>query len=251
MGRLLTLLAGGGAEAPFTPASVAGLILDLDFSDASGLFQASNGTGVVSADNDPIGFATDASAAGRHHTQPTAGSRPLYRTNAQNGLSAAQFDGVARHLVSSLAFTGVAAATAFLVVKCDADPGVSGKTGLWQYGVGLATHFPFTDGVVYDDFGTGARKTTGNPAASLAQWNVYEVTSKENGWTDWVNGAQHHTTGTNAVAWPTQPNTTLGKSLGSVWFAGYIGRVLVYNSDLAAGDRAALRAYLKAQWGTP
>lgn len=61
----------------------------LDYSDAAKLFQLSNGTTAVSANDDPIGYATDLSGNTRHATQATALNRPLYKAAEPR----AQWDG--------------------------------------------------------------------------------------------------------------------------------------------------------------
>jgi len=53
-----------------------------DFKNPSKLFQNSNGTGIVSAENDPIGYVSDLSGNANHATQATAGIRPLFSDGA-------------------------------------------------------------------------------------------------------------------------------------------------------------------------
>lgn len=74
-----------GGAAAFDPASgFSGGIQGgaYDFFDAATLFQNSNGTGAVSALNDPIGYASDLSGNGNHATQATALNRPLSNSGA-------------------------------------------------------------------------------------------------------------------------------------------------------------------------
>ena len=52
--------------------------------DPAELWQASDGTTAVSADNDPIGRAVDQSANARHANQSTSGARPRFRTGTPN-----------------------------------------------------------------------------------------------------------------------------------------------------------------------
>lgn len=51
-----------------------------DFSDEATLKQTSAGTGDVTADTNPIGYASDKSGQARHLIQPTAANKPLYRS---------------------------------------------------------------------------------------------------------------------------------------------------------------------------
>lgn len=81
--RLLRPRASGVA---FGPRSITSLAAWYDASDASSLFQNSNGTTAVSALNDPVGRWSDKSGNSRHLLQTTNSYRPLYRPADQNGL---------------------------------------------------------------------------------------------------------------------------------------------------------------------
>lgn len=64
----------------------------IDFSDTTKLFDATSGGSNVTSGTG-IARAEDKSGNGRHFTQSTAGSRPTYTSNRQNGLGAAVYDG--------------------------------------------------------------------------------------------------------------------------------------------------------------
>lgn len=93
-GRLSLLGAGkqtaGGEE--WTPLSISGCKLWLDFSDADTLFTDA-GTTKVSTDGQPVYQANDKSGTDNHALQATADARPTYKVNQQNSLSALYFDG--------------------------------------------------------------------------------------------------------------------------------------------------------------
>lgn len=81
MPRAIIAAGAGGGGAAFDPASLFGpsdhgAIIDL--TDASLLFQSNAGTGAVSADNDPIGYATDLGPDGKPVLQAAAASKPLW-----------------------------------------------------------------------------------------------------------------------------------------------------------------------------
>ncbi len=63
-----------------------------DFSDISTLWQDSGMTTPVTTNGDPIGAVEDKTVNAQHLTQATAGNRPTYTTNVQNGLSVADTD---------------------------------------------------------------------------------------------------------------------------------------------------------------
>ena len=57
-----------------------------DPSDTTTLFQDSAGTTPVTASGQPVGLMLDKSGRGNHATQPTAGSRPIYRRGDSRGV---------------------------------------------------------------------------------------------------------------------------------------------------------------------
>lgn len=71
-----------------------------DPSDTTTLFQDSAGTTPVTASGQPVGLMLDKSGRGNHATQPTAGSRPIYRRGDSRGvvnllLRSSEFDNAA------------------------------------------------------------------------------------------------------------------------------------------------------------
>lgn len=87
-------LMGGGAAAvaPIAPSSVTGLLCWHDFSIIGSLFTDAAMTIPVTADGDVIGAVVDQSVNARTATQSTTSSKPKYKVNIQNGLSAALAD---------------------------------------------------------------------------------------------------------------------------------------------------------------
>lgn len=152
--------------------------------------------------------------------------------------------------------TGFTAGEAFMVVKCNADPASSSGTSahpLSQWGSdATAAHYPFTDGVIYDDFGSTARLTTGNPSTSLATWHVYDVRSASASWIRSINGAtagaDFFSTGTNTVGWGTTPQ--LGKDNGNLTLA-YLAEVIFYSRilDDATERKPVIHVYLNTKYG--
>jgi hypothetical protein len=68
----------------------------LDPSDATSLFQNSNGTGAVTATSDPVGRISDKSGRGKHLTQATAGARPTW-----NSAGYIQTDGSSQYIYTT------------------------------------------------------------------------------------------------------------------------------------------------------
>lgn len=204
----------------------------------------------ASSDTDPVGAWDDASGNGRHFTQGTAGDRPLLRTAFVNGHAAVQFDGVSDYLDGPDAFSGLTAAEVFLVVIADDETPVGGNpTGLWRFGTDtVSTHFPYEDGNIYDQFGTTARKSTGNPTPSLESWRLYNVVTVGGEWTSFIDGTQHYTTATNTVGFSAL--CTLGRNVhNGDFFGGKVAELILYSSKLDAGDKANVKTYIADKFG--
>lgn len=82
---------GGGGG--FTPASLTGLELWLDFSDASTVFSDAGVT--LASNNDTIQQVNDKSGNARHASQANPSFRPTFKTAFQNSLSVSDFGGSA------------------------------------------------------------------------------------------------------------------------------------------------------------
>jgi hypothetical protein len=221
----------GAAGVVFSPDDIAGLV---------GWWKADS---LSLSDNDAITTWPDSSGNGNTFAGAIG---PTYKTAIQNGLPVARFDGVDDVLNQTpIAWTNL---TVFIVVKVPADPAaVQEDTGLWQMSTGSSTHYPFTDGVVYDGAGSDTRKTVGDLTPSLAAFRLYEVRSTSGEWTAWLDGSQVFTTGTNTVATPT--DMRLGENGLGNQFEGDIGEMLVYDAALSDTDREAVETYLADKWG--
>ena len=246
----VTQPAAAAAVPAWIPTDIAGLALWIDFSDATKLFTDA-GTTPVSSDGDAIYQANDKSGNNRHITQSTSGARPAYKTNVQNGLSIARFDGSSDFFSVPNFLTALSIGEVFIVVKIDTDPPANAaQTGLWKIGSDtVATHFPYTDSGVYDDFGSTVRKTSGNPTAALTTPRTYHVISKSSLWTSWVNETQHYTTATNTVEFTIAG--TIGKSsdAGNSYFLdGDIAEIVLYGAELSSADKALVAGYLTGKW---
>ena len=195
-----------------------------------------------------------------NHLSGTVGSvNPLYRDGTtveginghpcariRNG-TASCFFAYASHILS-----GASAGEIFVVAQVDADPPAStARSGFWYFNPStFNTHHPWTDGNVYDSWGTTARKTVGNPAPSLAAMHIWNVNSQAAGWTAYLNGSVIYTTGTNTVRFSTGAETTprIGTSTGKVEMDGLIGEIIVYTRSLSSDERTAVTNYLNARW---
>ena len=242
----------------FSPISVSGLTLWLK-ADA----------GVALGSSNQIAVWMDQSGHTNDATQVNDYDRPLYITNAVNGLPSVWFSGTNSSVWTNSYFNlpntllnGATGAEAFVVVRT-AENRPSAHHSLWEMGGDPQPYkmFPDTDGSIKDDFGSGSLHTVGTPAAPLNEFNVYQVSSHTNDWAAWFNGVLLYQTNVNTVQFPTQivwpyfGYYTLGGSpfYGTDglpnFFAGEIAEVLVFNCALTTNDRAALNIYLNGKYG--
>lgn len=228
---LVDSISGGG----FSPTQITGLWTWLA---ADAITGSSNGA-TLNQWNDQSG--------NDRHAVLGAGT-PTYQTNVVNGLPVVRFNGTDSYytLPSMAALT---AGTAFVVIKRNLDPPIDGnKTGLWTMGTDTQpTAWPWTDGIIYEEFGTTARKTTVNPTPSLASWRLYMVRSAANDWSSYLDGTSLFSTGTNTVGFPSAPR--LGAHTATFLFDGDIAEFLLYSTAVSAADRDSIEAYLAAKYG--
>lgn len=91
-----------------TPLSLPGLVLWLDASDASTLYDAVSGGSLVAADG-TVARWNDKSGQNNHATQATSGARPVRKLAIQNGLDVLRFDATDDGFATPLNLTATAA----------------------------------------------------------------------------------------------------------------------------------------------
>jgi len=200
-----------------------------------------------------IGSWRDGSGAGHDATQATTVRQPAYNATLINGMPTVFFDASSAgsekifSLAGSLSLT---AGHALLVGQSTSlTPPVAARTGLWHLGGGSpsATSFPFTDGLINDDFGSSTRYACGAPVVSITTPYCYEVQATSSSWASFFNGAAQFSNPTNTVAWP--GTLELGGNLAAgVFFDGHLAEVLLFDHVLESGERNALVAYLNQRY---
>lgn len=253
---------------PFGPASVSGLQLWLDASDASTLYDATSGGSLVAADG-TVARWQDKSGNGRHAIQSEANRRPVRKTAIVNGRDALTFDGTSDQLLadgSAFEF-GSAGFSVFVVGRGDLassdircilcmqanDSAQSGilrielTTSAWQ--------------VASRSTDTGAGATTDSSSYAQDTLNVITVTRSENTLTARKNGASFGTrtiSGSITRSAEGQPpplaigsfdsNPNYANQKAYFW-SGEVCEVIVYHSTISTADREAVESYLITKWG--
>jgi hypothetical protein len=269
--------------ATFTPATITGLQLWLDASDATTLYDATSGGSLVAADGGVARW-EDKSGNARHATQGTSGSRPLRKASVQGGKDVLRFDGSndSLSIASSTATFKLlhsADSTVFLVFKSGttANPGQAGYVVL-ATGNGSSSQIGFELATIDSD------PSTANDAVSVftvrgssGTWPVYtfennyfasntfglislvskpadatasnRVALRKNGGNLSTNNAP---SGVQTVNTGNASNDLAIGAYGgqaSGFLNGDIAEIIVYDSALSDANREAVENYLLAKWG--
>lgn len=199
---------------------------------------------------------TDQSSNNKNLTQVTSGLRPTLDTTGLNGMNVVDFDAATIQWfdLPLSTFTGATSASVYLVIKIDNDPpGSTPKTGLWRTGhAANMTHFPFTDGNVYQDFTRSTVVNTGNPTASLASWRIVGMHSVTNDWAMFVDGVSHFSTATSTFS-VSLGSISVGRSddgAGNfVYLDGKIAEIYFTKAKQSSTEREKCEGYLAHRWG--
>ncbi len=206
------------------------------------------------ADNDPVGNAINGGSGG--DWTATGSNRPTYKTSiTPTSKPVFRCDGTDDFLTSPDSFAALTAGSAFVVVKIANDPpGSAAQSGLWSIGDGNNTHFPFTDGHVYDCAFISTRPDTGDPSLSLASaFRVYGVTAAAGDWNTYIDGSLQFNTATSTIDCAIEPRIGASQAGGgspTYCLDGDIAAFVVYDSTLSSGDRADITTYLTQRYIT-
>ena len=229
---------------PFTPASISGLQLWLDASDASTLFQNSNGTTAATADGDPVGYWGDKSGNGRHATQSDGTKKPALKVANQNGKNTTLFDGsndflqTASSGLTTIPYTYLIAfrpmATDLVTRRCFCGVNAVGNLDIFQ-GLGprkwsLYANYPY--GV------------NGGQAIAGTKYLVYALVNSSSSVLDYNGSVLTGNAGSGV------PNGfyVAGLPAYSEYGNNYYYEILVYNKLLSNTEITNCKNYLNAKW---
>ena len=198
----------------------------------------------------------DSHTGARHFAQATAGNRPTWVTNAINTtLPALRFDptvvdtpATAQYLLGPSASALTAGEIFIVVKKAGADPGDGTKASLWDFEAnGNSNVYPYSDGHIYDGWGSGSRYDSGDPTPSVNTWRLYNVVSTSSEWTSFIDGTQQFTTSPGNVAFGI-PNLGRDTNTGK-GFGGDVAELIMYSAKCSAPDKVQTKAYIAAKYG--
>lgn len=181
-------------------------------------------------------------SSGNARTATLQNGTPKWRSGASgvgpNGKACVSFNGSSNFLVPNF-FSAYTEGEIFVYMKNASDPTTGSPAspiGSWGTS-GSTDHTPFTDGIIYDGWGSTVRKTTINPVANTALWTLYNVRSKSGLWINALNGERLWGTLTNTVGFSTAG--LIGKSVSN-YFLGDVAEIQFYDHVLSNTDRSTV-----------
>lgn len=252
--RLITVL---GQQVIPDPTAISGLWGWWDLSDITQLKSDTAGTTAVSANGDTIGRILDKSGNSRTMIAPNNVNRPIYRTNIQNGKSAASwFEDAGVDLLTATATLASSDLTMFVAFKTQSS--IAGAT---QYGIFTAYHS--TNGGSRIMIESTASKISGQTSPTTASILSSSAATTS---TNYIVSYQVATTprkrlvingtalsvDTTANTAPSAVDCRLGVSHinnnNSPLGGGYIYEAIMYSPALSDANTALVNAYLNTKW---
>ncbi len=228
----------GGASRIISPNEISGLQLWLDANDASTLYDATSGGGLVSSDGATVARWADKSGNNKHAIQATANARPILKTGIKNGKNILRFDGANDLLTSTL--TVSSPMTFVFVAYPIAD--VAG----WR--IILSANNTNLIGIGYDTSSRALLYTTTGSQAARTKPTNFEL------YVGVFNGANsrliinNNFDNTWATANVTMTSLHLSTNSIGTFYRNDFAEFLIYNSALSNNNINALKKYLNAKW---
>jgi hypothetical protein len=255
---------GGVAVTPFVPTDVPGLVLWLDASDISTLFQDVLYTVPVVADGNSIAGFQDKSGNVNHMTQAVVANRPTYKVGIQNALPIVRFDGTNDYLARGNAISSAVRGSVIAVhilralegqdtVFCISVAGTGNQFSLFMpYYTAVFPHLSIRMRNILDD-----RTVVGNSGHAINMPYLDEWHSNGATYRFFCNGndeVENPLVGANDGAWFSiiagANQTSIGARVSGGLF-NYIQmdlcELLVYDGDILAYYES-IRNYLNDKW---
>ena len=253
--------AAGFGGAAFVPTDISGLVLWHDPTDITTLWTDSGRSVQVASDGDVIGAMDDKSAGGDHAIQATAAAKPLYKTGIINSLPVARFDGTDDGMqTTAVDLSGTTGATVFIIINSSTTDATD---MVLEQGASTAASDGFWM-VVGNNAGGAGNRTNGTLADNSGQLLVADDT-----WNDgndniilfkgdstgtsavYLNGGTADNTDTTNYGNHTNKVFNIGArdDAASLFYAGDMGELLIYNTALSTADLNTVGNYLADKWG--
>lgn len=215
-----------------SPAAIAGMMV---------WFEADAITGLN--DGDAVSTWPDSSSNGSDLTQSTGSNKPVYKTGIVNGRPVVRFDGTDDKMATE-ALTQAQPITSFVVARTNAPAGGSHHT-LWSNGSGGIQHYlTLTDGFHSMWGGSALTGTTDRTQG----WHVFEAVYNGASSVGAIDGITDPAVGNVGAGDFSASALQVGTNNAS-FLGGDVAEVILYDSELSADDREAVRGYLLLKYG--
>lgn len=236
------------------PATISGLSGWWDFSNGSTMFDATTGGSLVAADA-AVARVEDLSGNTRHFTQATSASRPIRKTNIQNGRGTIRLNGSQHFMATSANLSTIlplAQCTVFAVAACASasnDAILDRNSCVLSSSSGGGRGYAcFRSNNTAYALGYDTAYRSASLSYTIGTWGVF--TTRHDGSTLLfrLNGGSDSSVSlaTNAFSSGT---AQLGNNAYGARLNGDVGEIIAYNVALSDADRNAVESYLQNKWG--
>lgn len=196
-------------------------------------------------DTDPIAAVPD--TTGNHEDLASAGSqRPTFRTNIQNGLAVARFDGSDDTLIKIGFATSIAPAYIFMFVGAFRST-YSSQEAFFDGGADIQAYLVRSVDNANTYFNNGSQ--IGPVSAATNAWHLWEV--RVDGSSSSIR-ADGGTPVTGTLSATTLTGLEIGRRANGTEYGDIDwGALAILDGDTPSGDVDSMRAWMKARWGTP
>ncbi|HCZ13326.1 MAG TPA: hypothetical protein DHV85_01765, partial [Candidatus Accumulibacter sp.] len=198
---------------------------------------------------------TDKSGLNNNAAQTDTTKMPLWLSNGLNSIGSILW---APHgTVTMLTFaggnpmTGSTAGSMFTSLQATLAQGSSAYGSAWGgWGSsGSYSHYAWSSGVVYEDWGSTTRPSFGDPSPDLSMTHLYNVVSAAASYKGNINGANISSSGTNTVGWGANPVLGSGALAGAYYFVGRMGDYFTFSEAVSTNEQDLMNQYQSAKWG--
>jgi hypothetical protein len=231
----------------FLPSDISGLILWLDSSDSSTLWQDTGAT-IPTANGDPVGRWDDKSVNGNNYTQSTSSDRPTLDTSLINGNPGLSFDGLDDKLIGPSIDLNE-----YTIVTVITTPS-GGQQPIWSNRDGISNHLYYgwaaSKPLAFLISAVPTQSVNGGSTIGSGTNLVVTFTGGTTDATFYVDSTEHFNVSTNFSSTGSHTNSYIGLDFTSsqIWSSN-IGSILIYDHVLSESDRNDLIDYLMTQWG--
>jgi hypothetical protein len=244
------------SKAPQAPISETDLVLWLDASEISTLYQNSDcSTSPVTADSQTVGCWKGLAGSNINVSQATSGSRPTYLTSGL-GASKAGLSFASKWLTGTLTgLTGNQNHTMIVVFKYSSLSSTNNVVlKIGTDGTSTKTSLESTSANFKDSFSSSAvlYRTLTNNSAYFAT-KTYNGSAGPHNRVSYLNGKVGPMAGTSGtistLSLPSNPTVEVGGAASADYFSGVISEVIVYSRAVGYAELTSINTYLAAKWG--